>query len=78
MQITYGEIAMRVEGRAVRDCTARVKDWTSEQRERARNSVGQTLRRTLLKIASGKFNKKTADNFHSDLVLWHVLKGFGS
>jgi hypothetical protein len=75
--IAYGGIAMKCETRALADAREHVAALSPQGRARSMASVDVALRRSLPKMKSGRFSKKVADNFHSDLLLWHALKEVG-
>ena len=76
VEIKYGDLVMVTERGSYEKVRADVAGWSSEERRRAQVSVDLALRRGLPKLRSGKrIKKRVADNFHSDLILWDVLKG---
>ena len=74
VEIQYGEMMVKAERRALEDARRYVAGLDADQRRRSMLSVDNALRRALPKIKRGHFSKKTADNFHSDVLLWTALK----
>jgi hypothetical protein len=74
VEIQYGEMMLKVERRALDDARHQVQSMPIERLNQLRNSVHNALRRSLPKMRKGNFSRKTADNFHADLLLWQALK----
>jgi hypothetical protein len=76
IEIKYGDLVMVTERGSFEKVRTEVAGWSPEERRVAQVSVDLALRHGLPKLRSGKkIKKRVADNFHSDLILWEVLKG---
>ena len=74
VDFTYGGMVVRAQRRAVEEARQCVSDIPPTEREDFQNWVEVALNRAIPKMESGKFSKKTADDFFNDLLLWEALQ----
>lgn len=78
VKICYGDIEMVVQTGALAEAHKWVADLHPDDRRKAKLSIDNALRRALPKMVKGNFSKKTANNFHADLLVWEALKAYAS
>src|SRR5262245_57500325 len=77
VELRYGQMIVVVEAAKIEEAKQLVAHLGDDERRRMRHSVGKTLGHAYPKIIAGAFDKTQADNFYSDLLLWHALTGMG-
>ena len=74
VDFTYGGVVVRAQRTALEEARQCVSDIPPAEREDFTIWVEVALDRAIPKMESGKFSKKTADDFFNDLLLWEALK----
>jgi hypothetical protein len=74
VDFTYGGVVVRAQRTALEEARQCVSDIPPAEREDFTIWVEVALDRAIPKMESGKFPKKTADDFFNDLLLWEALK----
>jgi hypothetical protein len=74
VDFTYGGMVVRAQRRAVEEARQCVSDIPPTEREDFQTWVEVALDRAIPKMESGKFSKKTSDDFFNNLLLWEALK----
>jgi len=78
VKLTYGQMTVVVQAcdyRRARDDAAQLPE---AERPKVLESVVAALDANLPKVASGQFDRKTANDFYADVMLWHALKSGGA
>jgi len=73
-ELTYGDMKVIVEQRALDEARDLIAVGSVQRRRQLQASVDAALRKAYPKIQRGRFSKKVADRFYADLVLWTALK----
>lgn len=74
VDISYGDLGMRVEARQMAQARAYVAELDPEQRRRSMISVTAALARSVPRVLKGRASKKVNDEAYGDLLLWQALK----
>jgi hypothetical protein len=75
VDIVYGRLAIKVERSTVETMRSQVASIPPEERDQLMQSIDRALRKNILKIAAGQYEKRLCDTTASDLVIWHILRG---
>jgi len=78
VEIEHGKLRMVAERHALDHARSHIVGKSPDEKRKMMYSVDRALQEALPKLLRGNFAKKTADNFHSDLLLWVALKGVSS
>jgi hypothetical protein len=76
VEISYGDIVLEVEPRALEDCKKVVAAMSVEERAHVMQSVDKALRKNAKAVEGNKAAKKVYDDFHGDLLLWTALQEY--